>query len=153
MDHGSNPYSTHLKTMKLIAHRGNLRGSNLEKENNPDYVNEALQQGCDAEIDVWYVNGELLLGHDYAQYKIKKSFLQNKKLWCHAKNLAALEYMINNNIVNFFWHENDSHTLTSSGYIWTYPNKQVNDKSIIVDLSNEWKNKNYQCYGVCVDLI
>ena len=61
--------------------------------------------------------------------------------------------MIQNNIKNYFWHQEDYFTLTSSKYIWTYPTNLVTDKSIIVDLSKNWKNKNYDCFGVCVDFL
>jgi hypothetical protein len=61
--------------------------------------------------------------------------------------------MLKNNIKNYFWHQEDDFTLTSSGYIWTFPNKQVTNESIIVDFSQNWKDKNYSCYGVCVDYL
>jgi hypothetical protein len=35
----------------------------------------------------------------------------------------------------------------------TYPNKTTCNSSIIVDTSKDWKNKNYNCYGVCVDYL
>jgi hypothetical protein len=55
--------------------------------------------------------------------------------------------------INCFWHQEDDFTLTSSGFIWTYPNKNVLDNSIIVDNDPKWKEKNYKCYGVCSDYI
>ena len=38
--------------------------------------------------------------------------------------------MLRNNI-HCFWHEQDERTLTSRGYIWTYPYKQVTNMSVI----------------------
>ena len=37
----------------LIAHRGNTRGPKPEKENQPEYILQAIQEGFDVEIDVW----------------------------------------------------------------------------------------------------
>ena len=78
--------------------------------------------------------------------------MQQSGLWCHAKNLEALYVMLSNGI-RCFWHENDDFTLTSDGFIWTYMNKPVCEKSIIVDNSSNWRSMNYNCYGICSDYI
>lgn len=135
--------------MKIIAHRGNIEGPS-EYENHPKHIAIALSLGFDVEVDVWYLNGDFYLGHDEPLYKIGESYLENKKMWCHAKNLDALSKMLNNNRIRSFWHENDRRTLTSDNFIWTYPNVKVCDKSVIVHLDNDWKNK-YDCYAVCTD--
>lgn len=36
-----------------IAHRGNTRGPKPEKENQPEYILQAIHEGFDVEIDVW----------------------------------------------------------------------------------------------------
>lgn len=110
--------------MRLIAHRGNLFGPS-PLENNPLYIEAALAQGFDAEIDVWYVNGGFWLGHDEAKYPIKKSFLdldfENPiGFWCHAKNEDAFKALLDIG-ANCFWHDTDKYTLTSTRVIWTYP--------------------------------
>ena len=38
--------------MILIAHRGNVSGPNPEMENNPLYIDRALEKGYDVEIDI-----------------------------------------------------------------------------------------------------
>ena len=40
--------------MILISHRGNLKGINPQRENEPLYIVEALEKGFDVEIDVWW---------------------------------------------------------------------------------------------------
>ena len=50
-----------------------------------------------------------------------------QKIWFHAKNIEAFYELLKLNIV-CFWHQNDDVTLTSNGYIWTYPGKQLNIK-------------------------
>ena len=116
--------------MKFISHRGNINGKNLELENNPTYIKEAIKKGYDVEIDVWFID-TFYLGHDKPEYKVTKSFLENTKLWCHAKNLLALENLQKLK-TKYFWHQEDDYTLTSNGYIWTYPGKKLSKKSICV---------------------
>lgn len=140
--------------MIKIAHRGNVNGPN-NRENEPDYLLDAIAQGYEVEVDVWYIGGTLWLGHDYAQYKVDYTFLSKiaDKAWFHCKNLEALTYFNDSlSSLNYFWHENDKFTLTSSGYIWTYPGQPVTTKSIIVDLeaSDLAKYDNIP-YGICTD--
>ena len=107
--------------MILIAHRGNSTGQNPEKENHPDYINKAIDCGYNVEVDVWFVDGILYLGHDKPQYSIEVSFLENPKFFCHAKNIEALHFMLKNPKIHCFWHQDDEVTLTSNGFIWKYP--------------------------------
>ena len=116
--------------MKFISHRGNINGKNLELENNPTYIKEAIKKGYDVEIDVWFID-TFYLGHDKPEYKVTKNFLKNNKLWCHAKNLLALENLQKLK-TKYFWHQEDDYTLTSNGFIWTYPGKKLSKKSICV---------------------
>lgn len=135
--------------MKIIAHRGNTSGPS-NYENHPKHIAIALSSGFDVEVDVWYLNGCYFLGHDGPFYSVEEMFLENEKFWCHAKNSEALSRMIDNPKIRCFWHEDDERTLTSDNIIWTYPEKEVFEKSVIVHLKNNWRNK-YQCYGVCTD--
>ena len=72
--------------MKLIAHRGNVDGPNPDKENHPDYINEAIILGYNVEIDVWFINNKYYLGHNNPIYEIKYNFLFDSRFWLHAKN-------------------------------------------------------------------
>tara|TARA_B100000131_G_C17952877_1_gene547177 strand:+ start:142 stop:582 length:441 start_codon:yes stop_codon:yes gene_type:complete len=137
--------------MILISHRGNLSGKNDDKENHPDYIQTALDKGFDVEIDVWYKDGEWYLGHDKPQYQVDLEYLKNDKFWCHAKNIEALNQMLEEDI-HCFWHQEDDVTLTSKGFMWTYPGKQLTSKSICVlpEKNNEIPKK---CLGICSDFI
>jgi hypothetical protein len=137
--------------MILISHRGNINGPNKTMENNPNYVVSALNAGFNVEIDFWYIKKKLYLGHDHPQYLINANFLKKKKLWCHAKNLEALVYLRKTNY-NYFWHENDSFTITSKGYIWTYPGQELSRFAICV-LPEKFKWKKTKCLGICSDFI
>jgi hypothetical protein len=138
--------------MFLISHRGNLYGPDRSFENTPTQISKTLEMGYHCEIDVWKNSDGFFLGHDDPKYEIKKEFLKNEKLWCHAKNLSALESMLYHG-VHCFWHETDKFTITSKGYIWTFPEEEVTKNSVIVHKGSSWKEKNYDCAAVCTDFI
>lgn len=137
--------------MILISHRGNISGRNIDMENHPQYVMDAISKGYDVEVDVWFDKGSLFLGHDKPLYSVGLNFLQNKNIWCHAKNIDAAYNLLHQNVI-FFWHEKDTLTLTSNGYLWTYPGRPLTPLSICV--MPEWTNYNeFNCAGICSDNI
>lgn len=145
--------------MIYIAHRGLYQGPSKEKENHPDQIIKAINEGYHVEVDIRYINKKLVLGHDEPQYEITKEFLDARKCWIHCKNVEALYYFSTyiGEYYNFFWHEDDQFTLTSKKYIWTYPGKQLTDLSIMVmpeyvDQSLE-STKTVICYGICSDYV
>ena len=138
--------------MILISHRGNTHGPNQKKENNPEYINETLLKGFNVEIDVWYTS-DWFLGHDAPQYSVSLDFLKNYRLWCHAKNLEALNRMLQEDKIICFWHEEDTATLTNNGYIWTYPGKPLTERSIAVLPEQTKSMEVLQAAGICSDYI
>jgi hypothetical protein len=147
--------------MKFIAHRGNTTGKRTEFENKPFYIDEALHQGFDVEIDIWIKDNRIYLGHDGPEVLIDIDFLNKRKkhLWCHAKNLAALQFLLKNDFHCFF-HDIDAYTITSKGIIWTYPGNYINENTICVMPErymtkteiNDMKNLSV-CFGICSDVI
>jgi len=140
--------------MILISHRGNTNGKLPSAENRPDYIDEAIGFGFDVEIDVWLIDGVIFLGHDEPQYGITQQWLNERvdKLWIHCKNVEALEWF---NIIgrfNYFWHEEDTATLTSKLFIWAYPGKQPIKCSIAV-MPEIYNDDVTQCVGICSDVI
>jgi hypothetical protein len=138
--------------MIFISHRGNLTGKNSKSENSLPYIKYAINLGFDVEIDVWYIDGDYWLGHDEPQYLTEESFLENEKLWCHSKNIEGLHKMLQNEKIHCFWHQEDACTLTSNGFVWTYPGQDIYEKSIYVDLCPP-NYKNISCSGICSDYI
>ena len=134
--------------MKLIAHRGNINGPDPEKENSPKYIESAIQQGYDVEIDL-RVGVGFQLGHDKSQYFIDSSWLSTFKdnLWIHCKDFATLTYLTERRFVgyNYFWH----HDLATSCDFGTI--KDVSKNSVLVDL--EGVNREADCYGICSDYV
>ena len=142
--------------MILISHRGNINGKFESYENEPMYIDKAISQGFNVEIDIWLIDGILFLGHDKPQYLTSKTFVDRYKdsLWIHCKNLEALEYFVNlKENYKYFWHEEDSYTLTSNGLIWTYPGKPITDKSILVLKDQEAVPSPCVAFGICSDYV
>ena len=137
--------------MIFISHRGNLNGPNKKDENNPKLVLDVIKLGFDVEVDVFFYRSNFYLGHDEPQYKVRSNFLENKSLWCHAKSIEALS-KLQKIKSHYFWHQNDDVTLTSKGFIWTYPGKKLFKNSICV-LPEITKYKKISCKGICSDYI
>jgi hypothetical protein len=141
--------------MILISHRGNINGKMESLENEPTYIDLAISKGYDVEVDVWYVNNILYLGHDKPQYSVDFRWYRDRitKLWIHCKNIEALNFFRNLQYeFNYFWHETDTVTLTSLNFVWAYPGKQPIEKSIAVmpEINNDDLTV---CIGVCSDNI
>ncbi len=139
--------------MIFIAHRGNIDGTNRGRENNPDYISEAISKGYDVEIDVWFQGGDLYLGHDTPQYKVSAHYLVAfvNKLWCHAKDAHALRELVNMGM-NCFFHTREDVVLTSKQYLWTFPGKELVKGSIAV-LPEIHDDDISVCAGVCSDFV
>ena len=149
--------------MRLIAHRALVNGPNASLENHPDQIKYCLDNRIDAEIDVRYINEKWYLGHDEPTYPTSLDFLNQDGLWIHCKNHEAafnlLDLTKRGWNFNFFSHDKDDRTLTSHGYWWTDPYKELGPLSIAV--MPEWvvgvgklsEIKNWKCFGVCSDWI
>lgn len=139
--------------MIFISHRGNINGINLEYENTPDYIDNAINSGYNVEIDIWIHGNRIFLGHDCGHTEIDLSFLINRKdkLWIHCKNYNAVDFFRTKDF-NWFWHDKDDMTITSKGYIWVYPGKQPINNSIAV-LPEIYNDDITKCIGICSDVI
>jgi hypothetical protein len=142
--------------MKYIAHRGLINGPNDRLENLPSQIESVLDKGYDCEIDLWTFSGNLYLGHDGPEYNVTESFIQQPGLWIHAKHLESLEYLTTTDL-NYFWHQEDDYTLTSRGYIWTYPGKKLSANGIMVmpetvDYTLQ-SAVEAECFAICSDYI
>ena len=141
--------------MILISHRGNINGKKEELENKPQYIDESLSLGYDVEVDVWFIDGIFYLGHDNPQYGISLDWLYERKdkLWVHCKNVESIEkFNTLNENYNYFWHQEDTVTLTTKNFIWAYPGKQPIKNSISV-LPELFNDNTSVCIGICSDYI
>lgn len=144
--------------MKIIAHRGNLTGPNPLKENSPDYIEEAISEGFDVEIDLRHKEHCFYLGHDEPQYYVPMSWLVKwkDKLWIHCKDLESLDKISSSPVdFHYFWHEIDRYTLTSKGIGWVLVGQIPFSRSIVVlpESINYYDNYDriVNTMGICTD--
>lgn len=142
--------------LKIISHRGNLRGPNPNKENSYSAIEEAIEFGFDVEVDVRMNENDnsIYLGHDFPQspfdFEIFSSF--KEKLWIHCKDTKSLIFFNKfNNDFNFFFHENDEATITSKGYIWFHSNTLISNYGILCRPNKKFPKPNENYYGYCTD--
>lgn len=141
-------------TIKLIAHRGNMEGPRINKENTMKYLADAMTQGFDVETDVWYISHKWYLGHDHPDHETTLAFLKNPKIWCHAKSHATLVELIKYSDIHVFSHDVDDCVITSKGFLWSYPGKPIY-KSICVMPERapySWYDICH-CIGICSDFV
>jgi hypothetical protein len=139
----------------LISHRGNINGRLESYEKKPNYIDLAISKGYDVEVDVWYKDNMLWLGHDKPDYGVEFSWFIDRisKLWVHCKNIESIVFFKECGYdVNYFWHEEDTITLTSKNYIWAYPGKQPIKNSIAV-MPEIFNDDTTKCLGICSDYI
>lgn len=120
-----------------ILHRGLQAGPSAALENRQDRLCAALDAGWEVELDIWRVDGQLYLGHDWADASkrplVEPFFLKHKGAWVHCKNMDALAYMVEaGGACRYFVHDTDEATLTSTGEPWCYPGKWAGRRSICV---------------------
>ena len=114
--------------------------------------------GYDVEIDLRIKDNKLYLGHNEPQYLLDLDWFEkyHTKLWLHCKEIEVIEKLnqldLRGTYLNYFWHENDTLTITSKGYLWAYPGKQPINNSIAVlpELNGDDTSKSL---GVCSDYI
>lgn len=142
--------------MKLISHRGNINGRQERLENSPGYIDAAIAKGFDVEVDMWFDNKTVKLGHDRGQYIISLAYLLERKdkLWIHCKNDNALNYCLSNDLHCFF-HDTDAYTFTSKGFVWAYPGSLVIANDIFISVKPEETEGEVRndIYGVCSDYV
>lgn len=151
--------------MIYISHRGNINGRYFDRENRSDYINNALNEGFDVEIDVWFTDNQWWLGHDEPTYKTGTSIFKNPKIWAHVKNPEALlkiqevdvdSIIYNKQSVHYFWHDGDDYAITSKGYVWCHKDAITLPNSIAVLPEAEYggfETDLSHCRGICSDTI
>lgn len=150
----------------LIAHRGLLDGPDSGLENLPTTIELARSLGYDVEIDVWKIGDKWYLGHDAPLHLVDLDWLQNinqedqkdaHHAWIHTKNIDALYALrLEGWTGHFFYHQDDDAVITSTGYLWTYPGRQLTPLSICV--MPEWTDSIHRAAdlgvaGFCSDFI
>lgn len=142
--------------MIKIAHRGNYKGRNTERENTVAYIEEAITAGYNVEIDVWLIEKTWHLGHDFPGEVIELSFLERPEIWTHAKNLVGYVSLYNNSKVHVFWHDKDDFVFTSKGIKWCRTHIITHDGVMVMPEFNDYhteviRSGNLIPLGICSD--
>ena len=118
--------------MKLLSHRGNISGVNPELENSPEYIDQALVN-YDVEIDIRYVNGDSMLGHDIGQYIVEESWLidRSDKLWLHCKDYQSLSRLTDTPLKTFYHSVEACTTIRNASCVWCHDLNMCDANSII----------------------
>lgn len=146
---------------RWILHRGLSSGPDKELENTEEYLLKQLYNGWDIECDIWFIDGEWWLGHDKPSTQLQTiELLMHPHSWIHCKHLPALVECIrrqrNGDNIHFFFHDSDTATLTSQGYIWAYPGNIIHDSSAICVMPERHGfnlNDIVPTGGVCTDFL
>jgi hypothetical protein len=142
--------------MILIAHRGNYKGTNKERENAPDYIEEAISAGYNVEVDVWLIDGKWMLGHDFPMYEVPLSFFERPQVWTHTKNLIGYVSLYHNKNAHVFWHDEDEFVFTSKGIKWARSGVRTHDGIVVMpewdeDITEDLTFRILEPLGVCSD--
>ncbi len=138
--------------MILISHRGNTFGPEPRLENNPVYIDSAIEENYHVEIDVWKIKDSWFLGHDGPVYEVDESYLKKKNLLVHAKNLDALKSLLELD-VHCFWHQEDYYTITSRGLIISYPGYATGENVICMKPELISMDTIVDCHAICSDYV
>ena len=145
--------------MILISHRGNIDSINPERENTHNYIDEAINSGYHVEIDIYYHDEKLWLGHDNPETVVENKWLVDRaaSLFIHAKNHAALEHFLYNTNIPVFYHSIEPHVLIgNTKLIWSHNLAEATSNSIIPLLSEEEAQKANDfrhVFGICSDFV
>ena len=152
--------STHVTRplRRFICHRGNLERKELANENNPNLLDMRIADGYDVELDVWYKNNELFLGHDNPEYPITFEWLmQSSKKYIHTKDASTLEYLLlrcgkEGYNPNIFYHTDEHYSLTTRNHIIVLPGQEIIEGSVnmMPEMSPTPKDTR-QAFAVCSD--
>jgi hypothetical protein len=138
---------------QFIAHRGNLTGRQPAEENRLEYLLHAYNECGAIECDIRTHDGKLYYGHDEPIELVDTNLILQYQWYCHAKDLDSLCTLLAMG-AHVFWHQQDTITLTSKGYIWCYPDVYLIDPMAIwLDFENKFDDMNMVGgFGLCSDV-
>lgn len=134
-----------------------MSGPEVELENTPVHIDAAIAAGFDAEIDLWGKQGGLFLGHDGPDHSVTMEWLEQRanSVWVHCKNAGAIS-AVGQSDLNWFYHNQDDYTLTSKGFLWAYPGRELPQTKVVALHFGKDFNYNRSLYGahaVCGDYV
>lgn len=145
--------------LQHICHRGNLTGPNKDMENNFGVLIQRAIQGYHVELDVWYHEKHIWLGHDKPEYKITLDWLaSSKRRLIHAKDGKTFEYLLHECgkralDLHVFYHTQEDYVLTNKGLVICYPGKPLLEGSLcMMPERAQYSIEDLQkCFSICTD--
>ena len=142
-----------------ICHRGNLYGPVKELENNFGVLIQRSIQGFHTEVDVWYHENNLWLGHDKPEYKITLDWLaSSKRRLIHAKDGITFAYLLQESgklalDLHVFYHTEEDYVLTNKGLVICYPGQPLLQGSLCMmpERANYSEADFQTCFSICSD--
>ena len=137
---------------QFIAHRGNITGPEPSFENRIEYLLHAYDTCGAVEVDIQTHRGQLYFGHDDPQEPVVADLIMQDNWFCHAKDLDSLGKLLDLG-AHTFWHQQDTVTLTSKGFIWCYPNVYpIHERAVWLDFENKFTDMELiDGWGLCSD--
>jgi len=114
-----------------ICHRGIMNTTAKELENNLGVLIQREIQGLAVEVDVWYTEKSLWLGHDKPEYRISLEWLAaSRRRLIHAKDGATFAYLLEEAgkralDLHIFYHTDEDYVLTNKGAVICYPGQPL----------------------------
>jgi hypothetical protein len=144
-----------------ICHRGNLTGRVKELENNFGVLIQRAIHGYHVELDIWYHQNHLWLGHDRPEYKVSMEWLaSNKRRLIHAKDGTTFEYLLHESgkralDLHIFYHTEEDYVLTNKGLVICYPGKPLLEGSLCMmpERAKYGLEELQKCVSICSDTV
>ena len=143
-----------------ICHRGILNTSAKELENNFGVLIQREIQGLAVEVDVWYAEKSLWLGHDKPEYRITLEWLAaSRRRLIHAKDGATFAYLLEEAgkralDLHVFYHTDEDYVLTNKGLVICYPGQPLLPGSLCMmpERASYSPEQLVNAYAICSDL-
>lgn len=143
---------------RFICHRGNLERKELATENTPSLLDKRIHDGYDVELDVWYTNKKLFLGHDKPEHPVTFEWLmQSSKKYIHTKDAKTLEYLLlrcgrEGYHPNIFYHTVEEYALTTRNHVIVLPGQPLLEGSVnMMPEMAQAPPSTISAYAVCSD--
>jgi hypothetical protein len=128
-------------------------------ENNFGILIQRSIQGHRVEVDVWYKEHSLWLGHDKPEYKITLDWLIScKRRLIHAKDGQTFEYLLHEAgkralDLHVFYHTDEDYVLTNKGLVICYPGKPLLEGSVCMmpERASYSSTELQQSFAICSD--
>ena len=142
-----------------ICHRGNLFEKIKEEENVPAILDARDLTNYDVEIDIWWHEGELWLGHDRPETKTTMEWLSaSPRRLIHAKDGKTFEHLLSEIgkrglNMHIFYHTMEDYILTNKGLVIVCPGIPLLQGSLCMmpEMDRVSREQRDKLFAICSD--